>query len=151
MRGVFGDIWQIALDDPNGFVVVPTNCVVKANGEAVMGAGMAKQAAQRHPELPRLLGKALQGERQGPQCHVFEEIGIVCLPTKLDWRDKASLDLINSGCRDLLELRVHFPEITFYMPLLGCGLGGLDWKKQVRPVLVERLADREFVVVKEKR
>ncbi len=142
MKGKFGNLW-----DCDGIIVVPTNCVVRRDGKAVMGAGVAKQAAEKHPALPAMLGRAINCWTTGPQVEWFEEIGIVCLPTKDDWRDKADIELIRSGCQTLREIAIHCPPDRIYLPPLGCGLGGLNWKKQVRPLLVAELPGEQFVCV----
>lgn len=145
--GKTGDLWRLADADDQSFVVVPTNCCIKQDGTAVMGAGVAKDAAKRFPELPRLLGNALKMEECGPQIHEFLELGVICLPTKNDWRDPSDLTLIRSGLRQLAEHSALF-EQNYYMPMLGCGLGGLDWKTDVRPIIVAELPSDNFIVVR---
>lgn len=41
-------------------ICITTNGFVKNNGEAVMGMGIAKQMAERYPELPAILGTAIR-------------------------------------------------------------------------------------------
>lgn len=41
-------------------ICITTNGFVKNNGEAVMGMGIAKQMAEKFPELPTLLGRAIR-------------------------------------------------------------------------------------------
>lgn len=57
---LIGNLWDFHRTDLECFIVIPTNGVLKANGDAVMGAGLAKQAAQRFPTLPKLLGQAIR-------------------------------------------------------------------------------------------
>lgn len=147
MQGLRGNIWILADADPNGFVVVPTNTTLRKDGKAVMGAGLAKEAAERHPALPGLLAAAWSEEGYTDGVHDFPEIGIVCFPTKRDWREPSDLGLIKSGCKQLAQLATLANEATFYVPLLGCGLGRLDWATQVRPILVHELRSCTNVVV----
>lgn len=56
---LIGNLWDFHRAESNCFIVIPTNGVLKANGDAVMGAGLAKQAAQQFPTLPKLLGQAI--------------------------------------------------------------------------------------------
>lgn len=147
MKGVRGNIWRLADQDPYGWVVVPTNTCVRKDGKAVMGAGMAKQAADRHPELPRMLAARWEREQDCEGVYDFPEIGIVCLPTKRDWKDSADISMVRTGCRQLAHLATLASEAIFYVPLLGCGLGGLDWTTQVRPIMVAELGSCDNVVV----
>lgn len=143
MREVVGSIFDVKADA----IVIPCNWRVKRTGEAVMGAGVAKEAAARFPSLPGALGGAIQGSRLpyipvyqcGPATH------LVCFPTKRDWRKPSDLTLID----DQLPWLVSHADIggwqTVALPRLGCGLGQLDWATQVRPLLSGLLDDR-FVV-----
>ena len=51
--------WSHKLTTPEVALCVTTNEVVKANGQAVMGAGMAKAFALIYPQLPVILGQRL--------------------------------------------------------------------------------------------
>ncbi len=66
------------------WIVVTTNGVVNPHGEAVMGAGLARQAAQRFPELPRLLGQALRETGNLPYTRYSQHI--ITLPTNVHGR-----------------------------------------------------------------
>ena len=52
MKEVKGDIWKSDCD----IIAITTNGVVKKNGELVMGRGIASQAKQRYPDIPKILG-----------------------------------------------------------------------------------------------
>lgn len=149
MRYAKGDIWQVA-ELHNGFVVVTTNLVLKHNGDAVMGAGIAKEAATRYPALPIALGGHIK--RWGEKPLLFPEGNVICLPTKTDWKQKSDIDLIERGCKELLWIaylleRSGLGKRSIYLPRLGCGLGGLNWERQVRPVVDAHLVGDQFVLV----
>ena len=57
MKEVIGDIWDY--HDQGHWIVITTNGIVKSNGEAVMGKGIALQAKQRYPDLPKELGQSI--------------------------------------------------------------------------------------------
>lgn len=140
MQGVdLWDLWARGMA-----VVIPTNTTRKANGEAIMGAGLAKQAQDRMPDLPRVYGDHLS---RGEVRVVLEALRVILLPTKQDWRKPAQLPLIEEGLRWMVgheRLRRLGWEVA--VPPLGCGLGTLRWDDQVRP-LMERYLDERFVVV----
>jgi len=156
VKEITGDIWDFHAQ--GHWIVITTNRTVKSNGEAVMGKGIALQAKQRYPVLARELGKTIVIKGNVPS--VFWRLGIISFPVKYNWRERASLDLIESSCSRLLEVvrgidifkaktypYNQWPE-EIYMVRPGCGAGGLDWK-DVKPILEKYLDDR-FVVVEKK-
>lgn len=126
--------------------VVPTNAVVKHNGLAVMGAGLARQAVARYPNLPEVLGKCI---RANPKQRVHSiRHDVLTFQTKDDWRDPARLDLIEQSAAELVVLANKMPHWrTIALPRVGCGNGELRWT-DVRPILEAAFGDDpRFVVV----
>jgi len=144
MREVISNIW----DQYNqGFwIVIPTNGSVNAQGECVMGKGLALEAKTKFPKLAKMLGSWIIANDN----HVYAVVAykLFSFPVKHEWNQKADIGLIRYSCR---ELRQHLltlaPQVRYpvYLPRVGCGSGKLDWDI-VRPVLTEELDDR-FVVV----
>lgn len=126
-----GDLWAY----PSQATVAPTNLQTKSDGTAVMGAGVAKQAADRWPFLPAILGDRYC--QAGPGTYVVwtntMARPVVCFPTKRRWKDPADLDLIEQSARELV------------LPRVGAGLGRRDWT-EIEAMLSVLLDDR-FVVV----
>lgn len=141
MKEIKGNIWDYY--GKGHWIVITTNGTVKRNGEAVMGRGVALQAKQRFPDLPKRLGDCIRGPI-GNHVTLQPTCGIFTFPVKHDWREKADLELIERGCKELLGVADVFKP-PFYMVRPGCGNGGLDWK-DVKPILEKYLDDR-FVVV----
>lgn len=145
------DIFRIT-DDTNTAVCVTTNGMVKRDGDAVMGAGIAKQANQLF-KCSRTLGGLLTTHGN----HVFN-LGVVhaygkfynlfTFPTKHDWRDGSDITLITQSAKELVQLCNQLNIHTCYLPPVGCGLGGLDWNTQVKPVLEPILDDRFIIVIR---
>lgn len=130
------------------WIVIPVNLCRKGNGEAVMGAGLALWAKQRYPELPMVYGNQLYAhgigatiprERFNPMLlGVVPKRRVILFPTKRDWSQGADLDLIRAGAHYLVQAGVSLQATQpgrVLIPRLGCGLGGLDWHKDVKPVL----------------
>ena len=138
-----GNLWDLHREHPNCFIVIPTNGVVKANGEAVMGAGLAKQAAQRFPTLPTLLGHAIQNK--GNSLHCWPDLRLYALPTKTHFSLPSDLSLICRGLIQLAQAMTHFPDSVVYCPHLGCGLGQLEWPR-VRAAITPHLTARMIFV-----
>lgn len=135
-------------DNQNNAVCITTNSVIKRNGHAVMGAGIAKEANSRY-NLSKELAEHLQSSGNVP--HIFKTTGkndckLISFPTKYDWQNPSSLTLIQRSAKLLVELCNinHISECYLTPP--GCGCGGLDWKTQVKPVL-EPILDNRFIVV----
>lgn len=64
---------------------------------------------------------------------------ILNFPTKVNWWQKSSTDLIEAGLKNFVETyeKRGITSITF--PPLGCGCGGLDFHKDVLPLMIKYL------------
>ena len=144
MEEITGDIWDY--HKQGNWIVIPTNGTVKANGECVMGRGVALQAKRKFPNVPYSLGQQIL--KTGNVLHLWEKERLLALPVKHNYWEKASMSLIERGIR---QLRDFFDSVItdyptpVYMVRLGCGNGKLDWG-DVKPILEKYLDDR-FVVV----
>ena len=128
MNTVTGDIWCVA--NPNDFVVIPTNGIVKANGELVMGAGLAKQARDRVPGCASYFGTLVRNS--GNHVYRMHRAGkpkLVSFPTKNHYRDPSTIQLISRSAVELNELAHTLPTGRFLLPMVGTGYGGLKWVK----------------------
>lgn len=83
-------------------------------------------------DLPRLIGEETQN--------------IVSYPTKEHFKDPAPKWLVIRSAEELLALTVRERWTKVAMPRPGCGLGGLDWERDVKPILSVILDDRFFIV-----
>jgi hypothetical protein len=146
MHEIVGDIWDY-LD--KGWIVIPTNGIVKKNGEAVMGGGLALDAALRFGSLPGELGSRL---KNGNYVYYFREYKIITFPTKHHYAEPSDLDLIIKSAQQLnSDLKVFRlqgqTETKFFIPRVGCGLGGLSWN-MVKPAIMPYLNEPEFVFIR---
>ena len=144
MQEVKGNIWDYYYK--GNWIVITTNGNTKTNREAVMGKGIALQAAQRLPGLPLFLGGMLNDF--GNKVFRLDQWRIVTFPTKYNWWEKSSLDLIEVSTNEL-RLATSFASglqgKSIYLVRPGCSNGGLDWK-DVKPILEKYLDDRYIVV-----
>lgn len=121
MRCRIADLW----DGPStAWRVIPTNLTRRADGSAVMGAGLARQAATRFPALPARLGQALAAGQD--RLVVFPDWRLVAAPTKRHWRDPSPPDLVEATLAALARFARQVAPDPVRVPLLGAGLGGLD-------------------------
>lgn len=98
-----------------------------------MGAGLAKQAAQREPQL--LKQHRLYCDKgflkPGFPMGIGKYSKYILFPTKDNWRHPSQLEWILEGLEKVKSwqglLWPPHPEETIAIPALGCGLGGLTW------------------------
>ena len=135
-----GNIWSFPAD----YRVITTNGCVKKDGSAVMGRGVAKQAANRFKSLPFELGKLLKSS--GNKCYIFKHFdNLITFPVKYNWFDKADLDLIKKSTAELSDLaNMELKYKTIIMPRAGCGNGNRTWE-EVKPILM-LLPDNVYII-----
>lgn len=139
----------------NCAVCVLTNGIIKKDGSLVMGAGQAKEADVRF-KCAKEFGKLTADNGIKPCCLNRTVTGfntqpylLFSFPTKYHWRDKSDLNLITTSAYEIVRMVNNLEIDTCYLPPPGCGLGGLNWKTQVKPILESILDDRFIVVLRE--
>lgn len=141
---VSGDIFE----DDADVLVIPVNCV------GVMGAGLAKVAKQKWPEMYTRYRNACHNGRikighgnitEYPQRENPEIIA--CLPTKIHWKNPSELEYVRYGLAWLrYDLWYNGPKkASIAIPALGCGLGGLDFT-DVLPLIVDAFKGTDYDV-----
>lgn len=134
--------------------LVMTNGVVKKNGCAVMGTGIAKWCRDTFGGIDRVLGGCLM--QGGNHVHNLGQwsldIGgmtfwVFSFPTKDDWKNDSSAVLIRRSCEEMVRLADSRGLSNIYMPCPGCRNGHLDYWRDVRRILEEVLDDRFTVNV----
>ena len=131
-------------------ICVTTNGVVKQDGHAVMGAGIALQANQKF-NLSAKLGYyiTVYGNRAfnlGMHQDGNRYYTVFTIPTKHDWKNDSDINLICKSCQQLVEMCNKFGIFKCYLTRPGCGHGNLNWEHTVKPWL-EQILDDRFVVV----
>jgi hypothetical protein len=134
MKIIVGDLWN----QPNGLILVPTNLTVDRTGSAVMGQGVARQAATLHRSLPREYGKELARGWKWP----MQWRNLILFPTKDHWSSISSLDMIDDNLDRVIR---DFTGQAVNLPLLGCGFGMLP-PIPVLTLLAEKL-DNWFTLI----
>lgn len=149
MKSVLGNIWDY--HKKGNWIVITTNGYVKKDGLAVMGRGVALEAKNRFPELPKILG--LDILKAGNIVHCYPKFKIITFPVKHNWWEMADLNLIRQSCERLVvvadrvdEFNILAYKTEIYMVRPGCGNGQLYWS-QVRPITAPILKDDRFIMV----
>ena len=129
-------------------VCVTTNNALRRNGNGIMGAGIAKTALFLAPDAEKKLGIHIRKYGDSAKICVLDasEYHMLSFPTKHHWRDKSDIMLIEEACRELMVIKQRLGLEAIYLPPMGCGLGGLDWEKDVKPVAGKILDDCCIVV-----
>jgi len=154
MRIIRGNLWNEYIHGYDA-VCCTTNMCVKKDGSLVMGAGIAKQFADRFPILPKTWGHATCKINNGYLksglivTKYYEEnnfiIDIVSFPTKYNWKDKSSLRLIEKSAEQLCMISYALNWSRILLPKPGCSNGGLKWK-EVSQILSKILDNRFFII-----
>ena len=125
------------------------NCVVKNNGELVMGAGNALAYAEAYPSSKKILGDMLGGVvvNGKPIKHLFlhkRDKGYVGgLVTKAHYRDPSTLTIVENAVWELRMAAEVNSHLTYHLPYPAIGLGGLS-VEEVQP-LINELPDNVIV------
>lgn len=137
---------------PQDAVCITTNGMIRKDGRAVMGKGIALEA-----DKTMNLSFDLASRLRSYGNHAFnlgirmyptngKLMTILTLPTKYDWRDKSDLNLIRQSLFEI-KLLVHLAGIRYcYLTCPGCANGGLDWTTQVEPICREVLTEDKYIV-----
>jgi hypothetical protein len=108
MRYYEGDIWDLSATH---WLCIPTNLGWTTKGLNVMGAGVAKQAASKHPRLPLRYGVFCRMNPGKVKIYPYKDrdTWLLMCPTKplnadaphLSWKHSANLGLVE---RTIVEL-----------------------------------------------
>lgn len=134
----YADIWSFY--KTGEFIVITTNGFVKKNGDAVMGAGIARQARDKFPGMAYAIGQAIKKNGNVPLVNV--KYRIITLPTKKIWTELSDPKLIEEGLGILVRIVDELELEHVYMPRPGCGNGKLDWTSTVKPLCDKHLDSR---------
>ena len=114
-----------------------TEALVNAvNTVGVMGKGIALQFKHKFPHNYKVYRAACKDDtfQIGEVLIVKDrdlsgEKWIINFPTKKYWRSPSKYEYITSGLQDLRKVIEQNKIKSIAIPPLGCGNGGLEWKK----------------------
>lgn len=138
-----GDLFALLKTGAYDGACITTNGMLRRNGNAIMGAGVAKACVQHIPNAERLLGPKIK--QNGNITQVIAPYAgkpVFSFPTKNDWRDASDIELIKNSCRQLMALIERHGLQRVLLPKPGCANGGLNWsdvRAEIAPLLDERV------------
>jgi len=115
-----GNIFQSTMQT----LVCPVNTV------GVMGAGLAKQFAQKYPKMAKEYAQYTWSNSFDVGClwiYRTDDKWILNFPTKTDWHLLSKLWYIELGLKTFVDTYEQEEIESIAFPKLGCGLGGLQW------------------------
>jgi hypothetical protein len=141
-----GNMWDVF--GKTDLFLITTNPIVRKDGAVVMGRGIAKEAANRFPELPFDFGRKIKPPRKRTQtgiigCYGGQMVGWFMV--KSHWQEPARLDIIKASVASLVDA-MHFTNIVgerripsdFRVDLNFPGIGNGKLKREdVLPLLVD--------------
>jgi O-acetyl-ADP-ribose deacetylase (regulator of RNase III) len=119
------------------------------NTVGIMGKGLAKHFKIRYPTMFTNYKTACDsGLLTVGKLHIFhtDDKWILNFPTKAHWRAKSKVEYIEAGLNRFVEIYKHEQIESIAFPMLGCGLGGLDWVSQVKPLMETYLNDLDIEI-----
>lgn len=121
---------------PAKVLVNPVNTV------GVMGKGIAKDFKRIYPEMfEKYQYFCEQGMFNVGQLWLYKapHKWILNFPTKKHWRDKSKIEYLEAGLQKFADTYDSKGMLEVSFPMLGCGHGGLDWEKEVQPLMEKYL------------
>ncbi len=112
------------------------------NTAGVMGKGLAFEFKKRYPAMFEEYHTLCEnGQFQVGDLWLYKtsDIWILNFPTKRHWREKSTLEIIETGLQKFIAIYNQEAITSIAFPKLGSGLGGLDWDTQVRPLMEQYL------------
>jgi len=151
MNEIYGNMFSNENLNFADAICITTNGIVKKNGRAVMGAGVAKSAAQKFNNIDYDFGQLLLHNGHYTQIIKDEyvnnkKVSIISFPTKFHFKDKSDLELIEKSVKQLLMLAIRHLWQKIILPRPGCLNGGLNWETEVKPLLKEYLDERFYII-----
>ena len=125
------------------YLVNPVNTV------GTSGKGLALEFKKKYPKANKIYQSVCSYDefKIGEILHTptGDDKVVLFFPTKQHWRDPSKYDYIERGLESLQHCCQNMKQGSIVaIPQLGCGLGGLEWKK-VLPLIHHYLGKIEHV------
>lgn len=147
-------------------ICITTNGAIKANGELVMGAGVAKAFYDRYNNsyhIARILAQKLYRGPKLPHLYVIDSKDNICykcvdaddncgthvisFPTKNHFQDKSDINLIIQSAKRMIWIANHYKLNSIIIPSPGTGCGKLS-KEEVYEELNSIFDNRFYIITK---
>lgn len=119
------------------------------NCDGVMGAGIALEFSLRYPEML----KQYEADCKNNKVKIGEILTydvpdclIINFPTKVHWKYPSNILWIEKGLDYLVNHYKEWNITSIAIPPLGCNNGGLDFEREVKPLIEKKLANIDILV-----
>ena len=155
LNEIRGNVWDLA--NKNSMICILTNNTVTSTYQKdnqisrvfnPMYGGIALEALLRNTGLDVHHALCIGSNEYFLGFDSKSKCGLIRFPTKYNIGDnKSSLELIEQSLQTLVQIANNFKSKKIYLPRPGCGIGGLDWETEVKPLCEKYLEDLENVFI----
>lgn len=114
------------------------------NTVGAMGKGLAYEFRRLYPQMyERYVALCAEERFQVGQLWLYKtpHKWVLNFPTKAHWRDPSRMEYLEAGLQKFVDTYAEQGLTSVSFPMLGAGLGGLDWETMVRPVMERYLGE----------
>jgi O-acetyl-ADP-ribose deacetylase (regulator of RNase III) len=115
----------------------------------VMGRGIAKEFKDLYPDMYRVYVRRCRDKELHPgvlEVYRTSNKWVLNFPTKRHFKPPSKLEDVEAGLKTFVETAEAAGITSISFPQLGCGTGGLDWDRQVRPMMEHYLAPLQIEI-----
>jgi O-acetyl-ADP-ribose deacetylase (regulator of RNase III) len=122
----------------------PAQTLVNAvNTVGVMGKGLALEFKHRYPAMfKEYEAICKRGELEIGKLWLYKspDKWVLNFPTKIHWRNPSKVEYIEAALRTFVTTYEADGITSISLPMLGTGAGGLNWQKEVKPLMENYLS-----------
>lgn len=125
-------------------IVNTVNCV------GVMGAGLALEFSLRYPTMLEEYKKDCENKLVNiGKVNIYKDENQIILnfPTKYHWKFPSKIEWIEKGLEFIVQNYKKWNVKSIAIPPLGCSNGGLNFEKEVKPLIEKMLSNLDVLVV----
>jgi len=114
------------------------------NTVGVMGKGIALEFKKMYPQMFTEYRRLCETKKLTVGklwLYKTDNKWVLNFPTKESWRNKSKLTYIEAGLKKFVATYEEKKNKSIAFPQLGVGNGGLDWEREVRPLMEKYLQD----------
>lgn len=119
------------------------------NTYGVMGRGIAREFKCLYPEMfEAYAAKCKDRMLQPGRLHMYRTVNkwVLNFPTKTNHKWSSRIEYVEAGLKTFVRTYSAAGVSSISFPQLGCGTGGLDWNRDVLPLMEEYLSRLEIEI-----
>lgn len=154
IKEICANVWGL-LDSNSAVCILTNNTVCKyyvpeimqTVVKNIMGGGIAKEAKDRNPGLECICAQSILDNTYSLGTDKISGAEMLRFPTKNEVQYNSALEIVSDSLYRLRDYAINNPEKKIYLPRPGCGLGGLDWETEVKPLCEKYLSNLENITI----